>query len=246
MNNLKKIALVSALTLSSISAQAEFIKTDWKAVGDNLASVDTDTGIEWMTLTETSNMSYLQVEALLDTTFSGWRLPTRNEVNVMMEHATLMDVPFANNSDYENNPNNNPYHGYNTEYKESSMYFASIFGITYANTDNPDHTVNYSYGTHINDNIQGGEAEYITSGTAYFTETEYGSANDDHDHIASYARPHNGVFLVSDGGTTLSSINDPSLNANNANAPAAPVPLPATLGLLGLAMAGLSFRRKSV
>jgi hypothetical protein len=59
----------------------------------------------------------------------------------------------------------------------------------------------------------------------------------------NYSNDAFGVYLVSDGGTTLSSINDPSLNANNANAPAS-VPLPATAALLGLGLLGFGARRK--
>jgi hypothetical protein len=57
-------------------------------------------------------------------------------------------------------------------------------------------------------------------------------------HESNFNHPYYGVFMVSSGGETLSSLNNPSINAN--------VPLPATLGLLGLTMDGLSFRRKSV
>jgi hypothetical protein len=56
-----------------------------------------------------------------------------------------------------------------------------------------------------------------------------------------------GMFMVSDGGTTLSSQQDPAINANN---PAAPInnvsaANPATLSLLGLSLMGLSFRRRA-
>ena len=53
------------------------------------------------------------------------------------------------------------------------------------------------------------------------------------------------VFLVSDGGTTLSSINDPSLNINNPNAPINQVDVPVA-GFFGGAMllSLMSFRRK--
>jgi parallel beta-helix repeat protein len=54
-----------------------------------------------------------------------------------------------------------------------------------------------------------------------------------------------GVYLVSDGGTTLSSQQDPSINANNANAPAANVSAPVLLGLMSLGLFGFASRRSS-
>lgn len=61
------------------------------------------------------------------------------------------------------------------------------------------------------------------------------------------------MFLVSDGGTRLSSFNNPMLNINNPKAPVnqvpdalADVPVQAGFGLLGLLMAFGGRRRKSV
>jgi hypothetical protein len=71
--------------------------------------------------------------------------------------------------------------------------------------------------------------------------TLYSNLNATNDTSSSYTAY--GVYLVSDGGTTQSSLNDPSLNANNANAPSS-VPLPATAALLGLGLLGFGARRK--
>lgn len=53
------------------------------------------------------------------------------------------------------------------------------------------------------------------------------------------------MLLVSDGGTTLSSINNPSLNINNANDPINSVPLPATTLLFAFGAAGFLRRKNS-
>ena len=84
MNDFKKIALASVFALSSIGANAELVSADWKNVGDGLSTVDTLTGIEWMDLSETSNMSFNEVEALFSSEFNGWRLPTQNEVSQLL------------------------------------------------------------------------------------------------------------------------------------------------------------------
>lgn len=53
-----------------------------------------------------------------------------------------------------------------------------------------------------------------------------------------------GYFLVSDGGVTLSSIQDPTLNANNANSP---YNVSESLGMASFLLGGLAFaRRKKV
>jgi hypothetical protein len=60
-------------------------------------------------------------------------------------------------------------------------------------------------------------------------------------HTSPAKNASSGVFLVSDGGFTYSSINTPTINANNANAPA-DVPAPFLLSLVALAF---TFRRKT-
>jgi hypothetical protein len=60
----------------------------------------------------------------------------------------------------------------------------------------------------------------------------------------SYRSISLGVYLVSDGGTTLSSQMDPSINANNVNYVAADVSAPALLGLMGLGLLGFAARRR--
>lgn len=82
MTTIKTAALLLA-GLFATSAQAEFITSDWQAAGDNLVIENTTTGNQWLSLTATEDMSIAQVQAQLTTTFSGWRLPTRDEVNAL-------------------------------------------------------------------------------------------------------------------------------------------------------------------
>ncbi|BCV27700.1 hypothetical protein [Shewanella algae] len=46
-------AFILATGLISAQANAAFVETDWKAQGDGLATLDTDTGIEWLDVSET-------------------------------------------------------------------------------------------------------------------------------------------------------------------------------------------------
>lgn len=81
---------IVALALFSMAADAAFEKTDWNAAGDKLVTVDTSTGLEWLNLAATDNMSVGIVNAFLPTTFAGWRLPTNAEVVTMMNN--MFDV----------------------------------------------------------------------------------------------------------------------------------------------------------
>jgi hypothetical protein len=234
MNKIKKMALLPVLALLSIGAQAELISTDWKVNNDGLATLDTDSGREWLDLTQTDGMSINQVSALLDTTFHGWRLPTRAEVTSLMTSTFPLrsnDLRSGGNFFYSDTETNN-----------LSVIFQSFFGATSVST-----STDLMRGTYVNDEQSTlGGFDILNAGSLYYKVNSYSVLFNSQSNFTtesnantSFSSDSFGVYLVSDGGTTLSSINNPSINAN------ANVPLPATLGLLGLAMAGLSFRRKS-
>jgi hypothetical protein len=52
-----------------------FFKVDYLTEGDNLLTLDTSTGIEWLNLNVTSMKSVTEV--LADPLFSNWRIPTK-------------------------------------------------------------------------------------------------------------------------------------------------------------------------
>lgn len=76
-------ALILATGLMSHQAKAEFITTDWKSQGDGLAILDTNTGIEWLKLTQTGGKSINEVKSLLGSVYAGWRLPTHDEIKTL-------------------------------------------------------------------------------------------------------------------------------------------------------------------
>ena len=81
MNLLKKIIVLGLLSVLSIGANAEFIEADYLVGGDDLSTLHVETGIEWLDFSVTKGMSMQEVIDQLDTTFYGWRIPTKLEVN---------------------------------------------------------------------------------------------------------------------------------------------------------------------
>jgi len=79
MKNLIKVALLTAL-LSPFSSFAEAVKVDWKEEGDKLAFVDTQTGVEWLKLSETTGYTITNATE----NFPEWRLPTESEMENML------------------------------------------------------------------------------------------------------------------------------------------------------------------
>ena len=53
----KKMVTAAFVLLASAGAQAEMMHTDWQTEGDKQAYLDYDTGIEWIRLSQTENMS---------------------------------------------------------------------------------------------------------------------------------------------------------------------------------------------
>lgn len=214
MNKLKSIVMASILALTSAGASAELIATDWSVEGDEKAVLNTETGIEWLVLSETWNMSINQVTSQMGDgeLFEGWRLPSRDEVE------------FLSNSILT---------------EGGTSLWNATFPIATSQ--------NYRKGLFINDDKETeGGALVMSSGTRGSGSAWSYSRSESLDYKGSAF----GVFLVSDGGTTLSSINNPSLNINNANSPinngSASVPLSSSVVLMALSLAGfgVSSRRK--
>lgn len=68
--------------LAAAPAHAALIATDWLSPGDGLAVRDTTSGLEWLNLTQTANLSYAQVSAELGAGggFESWRYASNAEV----------------------------------------------------------------------------------------------------------------------------------------------------------------------
>lgn len=234
ITTLKTMLLVGAAAFS-IQAQAAFVSTDWKAQGDSRATLHEETGIEWLKLPETSGMSINEVISQLDTTFAGWRLPTKAEVTTMLSASWGINLPQTSWSSTAYNPNITTHH--------------NRLGASFVNTPgapNAVHTWAYTqtYAMYLDDaGLVNYSGAYYPGGTtthAYSNTLVSGGTNPDY-KLYAYS-----VYLVSDGGTTLSSVNDPSLNVNNPSAPVnnADVNAPATMSALMLSLGLLMRRRK--
>jgi hypothetical protein len=223
-----RTAIIVACLLSTSVVNAEIVETDWKDNGDSLVTLDTETGIEWLDLTQTDGMSINQAENLLSSTFSGWRLPTRTEVTEMMVNAFPNQAAFVQGG--------GSFAG--TTFDDEADSFRGLFGHTHA-----DSTFDYTFGLYKNDDGQTNSV--ILSGVQDRRGNNNVSLYSNHNmaNTYSYSSIVFGVYLVSDGGTTLSSQLNPSMNSNNANYVA--VSAPALLGLISLGLFGFAARRRS-
>jgi MYXO-CTERM domain-containing protein len=89
-NTMKK-TFCAALVIASVSfsnfASADLVEADWQSTGDNKAVLDTNSGLTWLDLTETHFYTRTELLNVLSGAFSGWRLPTANEVSSMIAEA---------------------------------------------------------------------------------------------------------------------------------------------------------------
>ena len=75
-------ATCACFTFISFNVSAAVVSTDWLTAGDNLITHDTVSGLDWLDLTETNDLSYDFVSGQLVTggQFAGWRYATNTEV----------------------------------------------------------------------------------------------------------------------------------------------------------------------
>lgn len=215
MNLFKKTLLVSAIALASVSAQAELIDSDWKQVSDGLTVLDTESGLEWLNLDQTNGLGFAQIDAKLDNELAGWRFATRDELTVLFDHGFTTALVGVDGKYYDgvNNP------GLSAEI----AIFKALTGYTSA-----DRSLGYYWeGSAL---YQAGTIE-----SWFLMSPEYS-----YDYSA-YSGGDGGVgyWLVSDGGLTISSQNDPSINDVSGSS----VPVPASAALLGLGLLGFARRK---
>ena len=235
-----KETFAALLLTFSLTANAGFVKTDWKSSGDSLSVLHEETGKEWLSLTQTDGMSINQVIAQLGNggTFDGWRLPTASEVEVMLKDSFL-------GFNLKTGKNTYMAEGYNDAYwKEADTDRKQMGGTDYRVVDGSYWA--HSLGFHLDDT----GTQLQNSGMNHFNWKatprlyEFNIMNqvsvDSNNWDASST--YYGVDLISDGGTTLSSKLDPTLNINNPDAPINNVPVAYLLSGLGLFF--LSLRRK--
>lgn len=79
------------LTAISLNVSAALVNADWKNAGDNLITRDTASGLEWLDLTQTVDLSYDSVTGLLGTgaMFSGFRYASNAEVVQLFQSFNL-------------------------------------------------------------------------------------------------------------------------------------------------------------
>jgi hypothetical protein len=233
MKALKVIALAT-LAACSMGANASIIDSSLFVEGDNRATLDTDTGLEWLKLSETKGYSYNEIlqEIAYGGEFSGWRLPTYEEaigyVSTVLNSTGYSNISTSGTHDGVANPHINQVRSILADVgatlgSTSTMYWGSATGVTglyYNNDGDLKYLYAYTNGKHT----QSGHIFYN------YTDSQKKDVGND----------VKGFFLVSDGGDTLSSTLNPEININNPNAPIndVPTPLIGAFGILALLAAG--------
>ena len=174
----------------------DFIETDWLVDGDKRALLDAKTGKEWLDLRETSGIGWDNIDQRLSTDLSGWRKPTRAEVYELMEN--FFNVPTSN---YTSNNYQIPV-GDSLENRVDLLF-------NYMGTSLTDSYGYYTYGSYDHEGSlkNAGVMNHFSSGYYYLrvnlsvSASQYTGVGDVY-----------GIWLVSDGGTTRSSIMNPSIN----------------------------------
>lgn len=199
---MKSFIKIATFALASVAfySQAALVETDWKNVGDKQATLDTQTGIEWLDLSLTAKVPLATLLTRMQSgDLVGWRFATESEVGTLNIHYDpslhSTDLPYLSSTNGVTNAKMDPWR--------------SLFGQTHS-------TERASIGVYQKDDGQWGMVGAYRPGLLrWYTAGFESNATLMTTNVNTWA----GYFLVSDGGVTLSSINDPMINVNNPNAP---------------------------
>lgn len=226
------ISLIAAMSITSMQSNAALMHQDYKTTGDAKITYHQETNLSWLKLNNTVSMSLNQVKAQLGDggLFSGWRLPTDDEVESLVE-AILS--PLALNEDYTYYTGSG-YRGYTATWR-------TWLGTTLYTSSGESSNGNkywYSYGFY-----EGSSGNVEASGTYYRDKNSFGShtyyASIYDDNINAYTADtisnQFGVFLVKIRPEDIPSSGDGNLEDGGAANPV-PVSNMAILALFGLLM----------
>jgi len=227
-----------ALTMS-VSAHAELQVKDWKAAGDGLITFDTETGLEWLNLSQTLNNSINTITPLLQSEFAGFAVADKAQIDVMVN--TVMPSIFTTEEYYlgrDGSDSNAASPIVDTaESAAFRTFFRDVNSYTYgAFSHDEDETGQYTAGLLGNNTWGNGQVAYYD---LRMTDDHYAMGH----FWGSGYNKHSGVYLVSQGGYSYSSLNDAEMQSIQANA-LANVPVPVGMGVMALALAGVTARRK--
>lgn len=184
MNVFRKLSICAVICFfTSSSALAEIVNTDWLEDGDGRAFTDVESGLTFLDLTETLNMSVADVKALLDSTYFGWSLASAEQVVSLFSNLLADTVGYDTTTNY-------PiiYTGVDERVewaeiiggtgKGTSYYFqafvadtdVSIYGARLADTYTREY---YNYGSYAETDVSGtGTWLVLDSSTSYLIEVQ--------------------------------------------------------------------------
>jgi hypothetical protein len=231
MNIMNKIGVFVLFSLS-LSANAGLIATDYMTDGDGKATLDDATGLEWLDESFTLGKSITEVNSMINNELSGFRWATFSEVEQLLLGVLRSDLNGSIKIDIKTSSSS-----VRASISNFNQLFSNYgsFGTNYFLVQNEDGT-----------NMRHFRLEAERNYTDRYSFYSYYGVND-YPVGLDYTNGSMGHMLVSDGGTTLSSINNPLLNINNPLAPinsVVEVPEPGTIALFGLGVMGVFLRRK--
>ncbi len=221
---------------------------------DQLTFVDTQTGVEWMTLSGYESESLVggngagSIESIKNSSLftSGWRFPKLDELMVLVENVVVGEAaksrmlhslslsPSATTSRQILGDSRGKY---GAEY--DFMDLANLFGTRTYGTTGLQSSYNYYDGEGVVALNMYMSVNSITYEKSYQQIIRYYTESD------LYTYGFGPFLLVSDGNATLTSSSQPELYINNINAPINQMSdVPITFALGGLMMAGMFFRQR--
>lgn len=230
--------MAASLLLGAFSANAELIKGDWISQGDGKAMLDTFTGKEWLSLTETNGLSVDQV--LSDSKYNGWRVATSKEVKTLFEG--VAERALASGASFATNDKEEVYSVSGYSDNSWSKQLISYLGVTYTRSQyDGNFFFRYAYGL-TSDGFMGTimDSEHTYSNSGSYREQSLLHVNYNNQYPSDRVIANTGVFLINDGGLTLSSLENEGYNIATRD-----VPAPTLLAFLPLALLAAGRKKRS-